>query len=92
MNEPQQRAASAAAMFINGEWVEAISGERFEVTNPATGEGIGEVPNGGSADAERAIAAADAAFGAWAATTAHERADQEDLSHAICDSRDHDPT
>ncbi|MFT4774812.1 MAG: hypothetical protein ACI9ME_002124, partial [Ilumatobacter sp.] len=28
------------AMFINGEWVEATSGKRFEVTNPATGEVI----------------------------------------------------
>ncbi|HAY69750.1 MAG TPA: succinate-semialdehyde dehydrogenase (NADP(+)), partial [Acidimicrobiaceae bacterium] len=52
-------------MFINGEWVDAQSGETFEVTNPATGEKIGEMPDGSAVDAERAVAAADAAFGAW---------------------------
>jgi succinate-semialdehyde dehydrogenase/glutarate-semialdehyde dehydrogenase len=62
-------------MFINGEWVEAISGGTFEVTNPATGEYLGDVPDGGSADAERAIAAADGAFASWSQTTAYERAD-----------------
>ncbi len=62
-------------MFINGEWVDAASGERFAVTDPATGEGIGDVPDGGAVDAERAIAAADEAFGPWSATTATSRAD-----------------
>ncbi len=62
-------------MFINGEWVEAASGERFAVTDPATGKGIGDVPDGGAVDAERAIAAAEAAFGPWSATTAASRAD-----------------
>ena len=60
-------------MFIDGSWVEAISGARFEVTNPATGEVIGDMPDGSSADAEAAIAAADAAFPAWSTTTAYER-------------------
>ncbi len=62
-------------MFINGEFVDAISGATFEVTNPATGASLGEVPDGGAADAEAAIAAADAAFGEWSQTTAYERAD-----------------
>ncbi len=62
-------------MYINGEWVEAGSGERFEVTNPATGAVIGEVADGDASDAERAIEAADAAFKTWAATTAYERSD-----------------
>lgn len=62
-------------MFINGEFVDAISGRTFEVTNPATGEHLGDVPDGGAADAERAIAAADAAFADWSKTTAYERAD-----------------
>jgi succinate-semialdehyde dehydrogenase / glutarate-semialdehyde dehydrogenase len=62
-------------MYINGEWVEALSGNRFDVTNPATGEVIGDVPDGGAEDAVAAIAAADEAFGAWASTTAFERAD-----------------
>ena len=62
-------------MFINGEFVDAISGETFEVTNPATGASLGHVPDGGAADAEAAISAADAAFGDWSQTTAYERAD-----------------
>ncbi len=60
-------------MFIAGAWVEAESGKRFDVTNPATGEKIGEMPDGAAGDAQRAIAAADAAFAEWASTTAHER-------------------
>ena len=63
------------AMFINGEWIPAISGNVFEVTNPATGEHLGEVPDGGAEDATAAITAASDAFGSWSTTTAYERAD-----------------
>jgi succinate-semialdehyde dehydrogenase/glutarate-semialdehyde dehydrogenase len=63
------------AMFRNGEWVAAESGETFAVLNPATGEEIGRMPDGGAADATLAIDAADAAFGEWSATTAYKRAD-----------------
>ena len=62
-------------MFINGESVDAISGKTFSVINPATGEHLGEVPDGGAEDAERAIEAAHVAFGDWSRTTAYERAD-----------------
>jgi len=62
-------------MFINGEWVDAIAGGTFAVTNPATGEEIGRVPDGGPDDARAAIAAADGAFASWSATTPFERAD-----------------
>lgn len=62
-------------MFIDGSWIEARSGRSFEVTDPATGEVIGSVPDGGAADAHDAIGAADAAFAAWSTTTAHHRAD-----------------
>jgi succinate-semialdehyde dehydrogenase/glutarate-semialdehyde dehydrogenase len=62
-------------MYVNGEWIDARGGAMFEVTNPATGEVIGTMPDGGAADAEAAIAAADAAFPAWSSTTAFKRAD-----------------
>ncbi len=62
-------------MYINGEWLDAVSGQTFEVTNPATGEVIGSVPDGGAEDAEAAIAAAEAAFPAWSRTSPYERAD-----------------
>lgn len=59
-------------MFINGEW---ISGRpQFQVTNPATGEVIGEVPDCSDQDIDAAIAAAHNAFTQWRTTTAHHRA------------------
>ena len=58
--------------YLNGAWVGAAS--RFDVTNPADGAVIGAVPNMGADDASRAIAAANAAFPAWAAKTGKERA------------------
>ncbi len=62
-------------MYIDGEWVDAIGGTRFEVTNPANGEVIGDVPDGGADDASAAIAAAHLAGSGWAATPAYARAD-----------------
>ena len=67
-------AIRTAAMFIDGAWCEAASGATFEATNPATGEVIANVPKGGRADADRAIAAALAARRAWAARSAFDRA------------------
>ncbi len=60
--------------FIDGAWVDADSGETIDVTNPATGEVLGTIPKMGGAETKRAIEAADAAWGAWRAKTAKERA------------------
>lgn len=62
------------ACYIDGEWVKADSGETIEVTNPATGEGLGTVPKCGAAETKRAIEAANRAWPAWRAKTAKERA------------------
>ena len=62
-------------MFIDGEWVDAAEGGRFDVVNPATGEIIGTMPDGSAADADRAIGAAHRAFASWSRTSAYERAD-----------------
>ncbi|MGI9605046.1 MAG: NAD-dependent succinate-semialdehyde dehydrogenase [Acidimicrobiales bacterium] len=62
-------------MFINGEWVDARSAATFSVTNPATGERLGEVPDGGAEDARAAVSAAHDAFPSWSSTTPYERAD-----------------
>src|SRR5712691_1879529 len=53
--------------FIDGEWVDAADGTRFDVTNPATGEVIATVPDSKPEDAERAIDAARRTFddGSW---------------------------
>ena len=60
--------------LIAGTWQNADSGATAEVTNPATGEKLGTVPNMGAAEARRAIEAAHAAMPAWARKTAGERA------------------
>lgn len=60
--------------YVNGEWIDADSGETIEVNNPATGEILAEVPKLGVADVRRAIDAAAAAFPAWRDRLAKERA------------------
>ncbi|WP_406852186.1 NAD-dependent succinate-semialdehyde dehydrogenase [Brevundimonas sp. BH3] len=60
--------------FIDGQWVDADSGETLAVTNPATGEQLGTVPNMGAAETRRAIEAAQKAMKPWAARTAGDRA------------------
>jgi succinate-semialdehyde dehydrogenase / glutarate-semialdehyde dehydrogenase len=58
--------------LINGEWVSG--GQRFGVDDPATGQRLAEVANLGAAETEQAIAAANAAWPAWRAQTAKQRA------------------
>ncbi|HEX4376186.1 MAG TPA: NAD-dependent succinate-semialdehyde dehydrogenase [Steroidobacteraceae bacterium] len=60
--------------FINGQWVGADGGAVRQVRNPANGEIVSTVPDGGTAEARRAIEAARDAFPAWRARTAEERA------------------
>ncbi|WFL76302.1 NADP-dependent succinate-semialdehyde dehydrogenase [Altererythrobacter arenosus] len=62
------------ACYIDGQWVGADSGGTIAVTNPATGEQLGTVPDCGADETRRAIEAAQATFPAWRAKTAKERA------------------
>ena len=57
--------------LINGEWVKGAS--RFDVCDPSTGLKLADVANLGPADAEKAVAAANAAWPAWRTKTAKER-------------------
>ena len=59
--------------YINGQWLNADNGAVLSVSNPATGQPLGSVPNMGAAEAERAIAAAQAALAGWRAQTAKQR-------------------
>lgn len=60
--------------FINGEWVDATNGGKWDVINPAT-EGVNEtVPFGNRDDARAAVEAAANAFAEWSGKTAYERA------------------
>ncbi len=60
-------------LYINGAWVAGAGGGTIDVINAATEEVMGRIPEGVEADAEAAIAAAKAAFGAWSATPAAKR-------------------
>lgn len=54
-------------MLINGERVDAADGQTFASLDPFRGEDWAEIPRGAKADADRAVAAAHAAFedGPW---------------------------
>jgi succinate-semialdehyde dehydrogenase / glutarate-semialdehyde dehydrogenase len=60
--------------YINGQWVDADSGETFAVTNPANGEHLADVASVGAAETRRAIEAAEAAMQSWKAQPAKTRA------------------
>ncbi len=61
-------------LLIGGEWVAAASEERFDVTNPATGEIVGSMPDGAQEDVQAAIDAAAGALDGWKSLAAIERA------------------
>ena len=62
-------------LFIDGEYVDAQSGETFTTSDPATGQPIGEVAKAGKEDSVRAIEAARKAFdeGPWPRLSGAER-------------------
>jgi len=60
--------------YIGGQWADADSKRTVDVNNPATDEILGTVPFMGTAETRRAIEAANAAWPAWRAKTAKERA------------------
>ena len=57
--------------YINGQWVGG--NQTFDVTNPATGDVVGAVPDLGVEETRQAIEAANEAFKEWAATPAKAR-------------------
>jgi aldehyde dehydrogenase (NAD+) len=61
-------------MLIDGQWVDAASGKKFETHNPATGELLATVAEGDAEDINRAVAAARRAFeGPWSKVKPFER-------------------
>ena len=62
-------------ILIDGKWVGAASGKTFPTFNPATGEILSHVAEGGREDIDRAVKAARAAFetGPWSKITPSER-------------------
>ncbi len=80
-------AADPMAMYVDGAWSAAESGETFDAVNPATGEVFATIPKGGRADAQRAIAAAKAGQAAWARLSAFERAAALERVGALVEER-----
>lgn len=65
-------AVSTLKNFIKNEWLEPGS-ERLDVTNPATGEVLAQVPLGGTAEVDQAVAAAQETLQSWAGTPVTDR-------------------
>src|SRR5436309_6819227 len=59
--------------YIDGEWVDAASGETFESTSPANGDTIGGFPKSAAEDVDRAVAAAGTAYESWRLVPAPKR-------------------
>jgi succinate-semialdehyde dehydrogenase/glutarate-semialdehyde dehydrogenase len=62
-----------SANFIAGEW-RAATGATLDVTDPATGACIAQVPDSGAGEARSAVDAAHAAFAGWRKVPAKQRA------------------
>lgn len=67
--------APAKKMLINGDWVDAQSGERLDSLDPATGAVNGTIPKGAKADVDAAVKAARDSFeaGVWRSMTPDDR-------------------
>ncbi|MFS8137222.1 MAG: NAD-dependent succinate-semialdehyde dehydrogenase [Thermomonas sp.] len=59
--------------LIDGQWRDQSGSATCDVSNPASGERLGNVPDMGASETNTAIEAAQAAFPAWARKTAKER-------------------
>lgn len=78
-------------MYIDGRWVESLSGEWFESSNPYTGQPWARIPRGNGADVDCAVAAASRAMRdpAWRGLTASGRGELlRRLGDALADQAD----
>ena len=68
-------ASTPNQLFIAGRWLGAIDGSTLPVEDPATGEVLANVANGGANEAWMAMDAAQAAQGEWASTPPRRRSE-----------------
>ena len=73
--------------YINGEWVDPVEPRTLDVEDPATEEPFARIAMGSKADVDKAVAAAKAAFPAFAATSVEYRADLLDKIAAAYQAR-----
>jgi aspartate-semialdehyde dehydrogenase len=81
--------------YVNGAWIGSDTGESLPVTDPATGEAIGQIACLSAAQSAEAVDHADTAFASWSRTLPQERsailrrwfdlimAAKEDLAHIM---------
>jgi aldehyde dehydrogenase (NAD+) len=74
-------------LYIAGQWVAPRATETIAVENPVTETVLGHVPAGSPSDVDAAVAAARAAFPAWAALSQAERGAHLDRLHAALSAR-----
>jgi succinate-semialdehyde dehydrogenase/glutarate-semialdehyde dehydrogenase len=80
-------AAVPTQLLIGGAWVDPTTPRTFAVEDPATGERLALVADADARDADRALAAASAAAGPWAATAPRERAELLQRAFALTRER-----
>src|SRR6201991_1610757 len=61
--------------YIDGQWVDPLQPNAFDVENPATEQVSGKISLGSAADVDVAVKAARRAFGGWSRSTREERLD-----------------
>lgn len=73
--DQQQAVLKDVRHFINGEFVASVSGKTFDNINPATGQVIAQIAEGGAEEIDRAARAAKKAFesGVWSKLPMRER-------------------
>ena len=59
--------------YIDGQWVDPVNANDFDVINPSTEETIAVISLGGQADTDAAVAAANRAYDSWSQTSKAER-------------------
>lgn len=64
---------SDVSLFIDGEWTAGTSGKSEPILNPATGKALARLAHAGTAELDRALAAADRGFRQWRAVSPFER-------------------
>ncbi len=73
MNKCGELMREMLKFYINGEWVNPVTPNPFDVINPATEEVCGRISLGSTEDVNKAVTAAKFAFMSYAKTTRDER-------------------
>jgi aldehyde dehydrogenase (NAD+) len=73
MQDEEQEMREMLQFYIDGEWVDPVTPNPFDVINPATEEVCGRISLGSTADVDKAVAAANRAASSYALTSRQER-------------------